>query len=379
VLSRLNLAEVLISPSRTVASAYAEAPNHLADIVVQSNGIDTARVQTRLRKPHAKVHFLCAAYLGEHKGIPILLDAIRQLAKQKDLEDRWTFTVAGHGHLEAAVRMLEGEVGANVRYVGRKSRDDLLSILNEVDVVVLPSTWPENEPVVLLEGIAAGAALIATDLGGNRELIEHGRSGLLVEAGSSLALCEAFKKVIASPALIEQMSARNLQRKEGCNEEGTANVLQTLYSRKRAVPHADLPLIICAGRHDLNVEILLSTLHSAIAKPGVRLMWKEWAVPADWSKAAAFWCWDADPTLSMLEDALAWKLPIIAWDSKLTRDLAASGMEIIVCSDVTELWETFDRFASGPKTESKVISQSSLRRFESRLQPMESFWLGSGN
>lgn len=377
VLSRLSLAEVLISPSRTVAEAYAQTPNHLRDIFVQSNGIDTSRVPTRVRKAREKVHFLCAAYLGEHKGIPILLDAIRQLAARTDLEGRWTFTLAGHGHLEEAVRTLEQEVAADVHYVGRKSRDELLAILDEIDVVVLPSTWPENEPVVLLEGIAAGTGLIATDLGGNRELVENTRSGLLVEAGSSSALCDAFAGVITSPKLIEQMSACNIQRRGAYDEQITATALERIYSRKREELSVDLPSVICAGKHDLNAELVLSTLHKAVPESPVRLIWNEWAEPTDWSKAAAFWCWDAHATLSSLKDALAWRLPIIAWESELAREVAASGATIIMCADVIDVWQAFELVASRLNGKAMASSESSLRRFDLRLRPVESFWFGS--
>ena len=173
VLGTLSRADRLISPSGALAASFRRsgAPD-LADIRVISNGIDLARFRQVARKPSQGVlRFACIAYLGEHKGIPDLLEAAARLTTQSDLAGRWQLTIAGDGHLrgevEAATRT---RFRGAVKYLGKLPRAQIIAELSATDVIVLPSRWAENEPVVLLEAMAAGVAQLATNVGGITEL-----------------------------------------------------------------------------------------------------------------------------------------------------------------------------------------------------------------
>ena len=159
--------------------------------------------------------FLCAAYLGEHKGIPVLLKSIQMLEELKELKGRWSVTIAGHGHLADAVTTALGRMGPNapVEFVGRLSRSSMMQALDDADVVVLPSVWPENEPVTLLEGIASGAAILATRIGGNVEIVEDGRSGILVSPNNPEHLAQTMRKLILAPHIVAEMSQYNLSKR----------------------------------------------------------------------------------------------------------------------------------------------------------------------
>ena len=60
--------------------------------------------------------------------------------------------------------------------------------LSRIDVLVVPSIWYENAPLVVYSALAAGVPVVATDLGGLSETIVHGRNGLLFEPGNPAAL-----------------------------------------------------------------------------------------------------------------------------------------------------------------------------------------------
>src|SRR5581483_3341616 len=96
---------------------------------------------------------------------------------------------------------VQSELGRHLRFVGRVPRSELLALMSETDVVVLASIWPENEPVTMLEAIAAGKAQIATRLGGNLELVEDSESGFLIKPGDADELAGAMRRYILKPPL----------------------------------------------------------------------------------------------------------------------------------------------------------------------------------
>ncbi len=79
--------------------------------------------------------------------------------------------------------------------------ESLFSLYNNADLFVLPS-MSEGSPNVLMEAMAFGVPIIASNVGGIPEIIHHEQNGLLVEAGSATALAEAINKLTDNPQLI---------------------------------------------------------------------------------------------------------------------------------------------------------------------------------
>jgi glycosyltransferase involved in cell wall biosynthesis len=79
--------------------------------------------------------------------------------------------------------------------------DDVPGLLDKAAIVVVPSIWPEPFGLITLEGMRAGRAVIATAQGGALDLIEDGRSGLLVAPGDTGALARAIRSLLADPGM----------------------------------------------------------------------------------------------------------------------------------------------------------------------------------
>ena len=77
-----------------------------------------------------------------------------------------------------------------------------MRLLRDIDVVVLPSSWPENEPVILLEAIASGAAILASRIGGNIDLVDEQRRGLFFEPGDADDLVARMRRFIEVPSMV---------------------------------------------------------------------------------------------------------------------------------------------------------------------------------
>ena len=173
-------------------------PTHKVEIV--RNGINVPlyaqprneRLRADLTGDVHRPMVLTVARLERQKGLPYLLDAVPHVPDA-------IFVIAGDGPDRDA---LEAQAAANgvldrVRFVGR--RDDVPALLASADLFVLPSLY-EGLPLSIMEAMAAGTPVVATDIGGNNELVTSGKTGLLVPPANPVALAEAVRALLAEPA-----------------------------------------------------------------------------------------------------------------------------------------------------------------------------------
>ena len=161
--------------------------------------------------PADAVVVTCVAQLVAVKGHPTLLQAMVEVAGAHLL-------IAGTPLEKEYVDLLHQRVdqlnlGHRVHFLGGVK--EVPALLAESDVFVLP-TWAkwrmEGCPVALLEAMSCGKACVATDIPGSRDLVEHGKSGLLVAPEDSKALAAALRQLVASPDLRRQLGIAARQR-----------------------------------------------------------------------------------------------------------------------------------------------------------------------
>ena len=145
------------------------------------------------------IRLLYVGRLAVEKGVPVLL---RSLIALKNEGYRFHLTLLGDGPERAS---LEADVKAHgleemVYFGGFSSQETVRNTLQESDVFVLPS-FAEGVPVSLMEAMACGVPVIATNVGGVTELIEHGVSGLVVAPSDEIALKKAISSYIDTPEL----------------------------------------------------------------------------------------------------------------------------------------------------------------------------------
>lgn len=134
--------------------------------------------------------------IDAQKGIETLLAAADLMAKRRP---DWRLAMAGDGPLGG---LLEGRrearsSGSNILWLGHRS--DVPALLAAADLLVLPSLW-EGMPNVILEAMAAGKAVIATDVEGSNELVVAGESGWLVPKNDPVALAAALIEAADDPS-----------------------------------------------------------------------------------------------------------------------------------------------------------------------------------
>ena len=210
-----NLADVVLTNANCIRDALiAEDWLDPAKIKVVHNGIDIERFSRTpgndeflAQAKGKKLVVLVANMQSEVKGHRTLISAAPRVVKKCPLAQ---FVLVGDGMLRAEFEsaVSEFELENNFLFLGR--RDDVPEILHRSDVGVLPSR-SEGFPNALLEYMCAGLPVVASDVGGNAELIKGSDKGLLVPAGDPEGLANALLELLEDPARALRMGAGNRQ------------------------------------------------------------------------------------------------------------------------------------------------------------------------
>ncbi len=175
------------------------------------NGIDSSMFDVAVDVEHKRHELQIPAgttvigigvRLAEQKGICYLLQALPVIVRRFP---QVMLVIAGEGPLAEELRAQARSLGLepHVRFLG--PRIDVPELLKVFDLYVLPSLW-EGLPMVLLEAMAAGCPIVATDVGGISSAIEHGSNGLLVKPADPESLAQAIIRLVADPALRQNMA-----------------------------------------------------------------------------------------------------------------------------------------------------------------------------
>jgi L-malate glycosyltransferase len=125
------------------------------------------------------------------------------------------FVLVGDGPLRAELETFTRQLGISDRTLFLGDRRDIPAVLAALDISVLPSS-SESLSNVILESMAIGVPVVAADIGGNSELVQHGKTGLLFCLGDEAAFASALERLITQPELRKSFGAyaREMVRSE---------------------------------------------------------------------------------------------------------------------------------------------------------------------
>jgi glycosyltransferase involved in cell wall biosynthesis len=221
-----------LAVSREIVGELVERLGWPADKVeVAYNAVDVERVavaappglREQLGGSEKRPLVLTPARLDAQKGHETLLEAIAEIPEV-------SFVLAGEGPMrgELEARVAQLGVGDRVRFLGR--REDVPALLAACDVFCLPSLY-EGSSLAVLEAMAAGIPVVSSAIGGTEELIEGGRSGLLVPPGDAKALAAALRRVLGDAELRGNLAAKARERvDDGLTREQNAERIMSVYS-----------------------------------------------------------------------------------------------------------------------------------------------------
>jgi len=196
---------LLIAPSNFLREQYIRFGVSPERIVYSDYGFDIAPFRNFRRKPSEKIRFGFVGSIIPSKGLHVLLDAFRGIDA-----DRAELNVFGDfsqyyefDDYTSRIKSLAAIPGVTMH--GGYETDRVADVFSEIDVLVVPSIWYENSPLVIHEARMAGAPVVASNAGGMAELVKHEKSGLLFTLGDAASLREALKRIVEDGRLIEDL------------------------------------------------------------------------------------------------------------------------------------------------------------------------------
>jgi glycosyltransferase involved in cell wall biosynthesis len=206
--------------SRDLARAVDELTTaHPIDVDVVSMGVDTDRFHSRRNAAAVRRKLgiqgsmvLFVGRLAEKKGVRYLLDAMPAVLEQ--VPDA-TLVVVGDGPLrgELSLHARDLMLGESVRFLGARRPQDLPDLYSAADVFAGPSVVAEGGdvegvPVSFMEAMACGCPVVASDVGGVSDLVQHEDTGLLVPQRDAGALAQAICRVLGEKDLARHLRSQ---------------------------------------------------------------------------------------------------------------------------------------------------------------------------
>jgi len=197
--------DLFVAPSEAVARAHRELGLPDEKVVVSDYGFPGgAGRQPYAQAPPRPVRIGFVGTLVRHKGAHLLLEAARDWPGGR-------FEIEIHGSLDTfpaySLQLTRSAEGLPVRFCGPFDPSRSASIYGGLDLLVVPSLWPENSPLVIHEAFLAGVPVAAAATGGIPELIADGVNGVLFEPGSARSLADAVRRLIEDPARLQRLAS----------------------------------------------------------------------------------------------------------------------------------------------------------------------------
>ena len=224
-----------MSPAALVVAVWTAGQLALADVLGDQrvrlvlNGVDTSRFGPS-RGQGARPRVLYVGLLTPRKGTLDLIEASRTLAREGvDHELCLVGGVPDEGP-EAAEAVLDAADGHAV-LLGTRPPEEMPGVYASADVFCLPSWW-EAMPLSVLEAMAAGLPVVATDVGDVGRIVLHGETGFVVPPRSPGQLAEALRRLLEDPCAARRMGDAARERAEATfSGAATARAISDLYDQ----------------------------------------------------------------------------------------------------------------------------------------------------
>lgn len=197
--------DVLLAPSPNTARLIALNGMRPKEMRISGFGLE-AHLRVAEARPCDSV--LRVGYIGtfrQSKGLHVLLTAMSRLPPGKVRLDVY----GAMGNFPAYDRVVQGlaEGQESVSFRGTFPNEKLPDVFAGFDVLVIPSLWYENSPLVLLSAFALKTPVVASNVGSLADFVEHGKNGLLFEMGNADDLARQLRKLAEEPGQVKRLRA----------------------------------------------------------------------------------------------------------------------------------------------------------------------------
>jgi glycosyltransferase involved in cell wall biosynthesis len=235
-----DLIDLFVAPSKSMAAEFQRLGLDEAKLRVSDYGF--APLGPVSQNGNGARGLLRIGFVGTlvwHKGAHVLLDAVRSLS-----EGAYEVRIFGDPDLfpDYAARLRAQAAGLPVRFMGGFDRGQRADVYKQIDVLVVPSLWLENSPLVIHEAFMAGVPVVGARIGGISELVDDGRTGLLYNPTSSSELAAALRLLVERREALGELRAEVLSKPRVKSIEDDAREWEQAYvevlGRRSVAPFA---------------------------------------------------------------------------------------------------------------------------------------------
>lgn len=192
---------LVIAPTSFLAKAY-QANGFQVPIRTLWFGIDIDRSPKPVRRSGSPLKLGYIGQLADHKGVDLLVEAFERLQPS-------AAELAIYGPLDqdpAYARRLKDLAGAQVRFFPTFPPEEMAEVMRGLDVLVIPSRWYENSPLVLLNALATHTPVVVSRVEGMTEFLDEGRNGFSFVRSSCDDLVRVLRRFLDDPSLAGRLS-----------------------------------------------------------------------------------------------------------------------------------------------------------------------------
>jgi glycosyltransferase involved in cell wall biosynthesis len=203
----INQADLITSPSQNLKRII-ENSGVTRNIQVVISGHDLAHLSGFKKRPAYKTRFAYIGQISPQKGIHTLLMAYKELPWPKPVQLKiYGDQQKDEEYMHWLERIIGDDNKRDVEFEGTFSPERLGEIFANIDVLVVPSEWHENNPRVIQEAFICKTPVIASNVGGISEFVIHGLNGLLFKRSDPKDLRVQMTRLIEENGLLERLSS----------------------------------------------------------------------------------------------------------------------------------------------------------------------------
>lgn len=196
----VRMVDFYIAPSRFLKSLFVKWGIPDDKIAYLDYGFDTNLFRGFRREESDVVRFGFLGRIVPAKGVNLLINAFNDMDEEKA-------ELSIHGAVPPSAKYLKDMVrNPRIFFRGPYDNSQVADVLSGIDVLVVPSIWYENSPLVIHEAFLTKTPVIASNLGGMAEYVEHGVNGLLFELGNVEDLKEKIMMLVRDSTLRKKLS-----------------------------------------------------------------------------------------------------------------------------------------------------------------------------
>ncbi len=201
---RMNSLDRVLAPTRLTRDILVANGVDPDLVEVSHYGIDTSGLARLPREDDPPLRIGFIGTLSPHKGCDLLIKAFENLPEDAEATLEVHGPASGFEGFQPELARLAGE-DRRISFEGAFPPERLGEVLAGIDILVVSSRWYENTPLVIYEAFAAGVPVVATDLGGMSEVVEHDKNGLLFPLDSVEGLARHLKRLLREPDLLGRL------------------------------------------------------------------------------------------------------------------------------------------------------------------------------